>query len=66
WLTVGKSSGTGEGIQNVTRLKQSYVALTRPTHLVAVALRNSAIAKDRTKAMAMLHAQGWEIRDLCP
>ncbi|MBO6638477.1 MAG: ATP-dependent helicase [Roseitalea sp.] len=66
WLTGGKSSGNGEGIQNVSRLKQSYVALTRPTHLVAVALRNSAIAGDRAKAMEMLQAQGWEIKDLCP
>lgn len=66
WLTGQKSSGNGEGIQNVSRLKQSYVALTRPTHLVAVALRNSAIACDRAKAMETLQEQGWEIKDLCP
>lgn len=66
WLTGQKSSGNGEGIQNVSRLKQSYVALTRPTHLVAVALRNSAIAGDRAKAMETLQEQGWEIKDLCP
>ncbi len=66
WLTGGKSTGHGEGIQNVSRLKQSYVALTRPTHFVAVALRNSAIAGDRAKAIEMLQAQGWEIKDLCP
>lgn len=66
WLTGEKSSGNGEGVQNVSRLKQSYVAMTRPTHLVAVALRNSVIAGDRAKALEMLEAQGWEIKDLCP
>ena len=66
WLTGEKSAGNGEGIQNVSRLKQSYVAMTRPTHLVAVALRNSAVAADRDKALEQLQTRGWEVKDLCP
>lgn len=66
WLTGEKSSGNGEAERDASRLRQSYVALTRPTHLVAVALRNSAIAGNRVKTMEMLQAQGWEIIDLCP
>jgi hypothetical protein len=66
WLTGEKSSGNGEKVQSISKLKQSYVAMTRPTHLVAVALRNSAIAGDRSNAIEMLQAQGWEIKDLCP
>jgi hypothetical protein len=65
WLTGEKSAGIGEGVQNVSRLKQSYVAITRPTHLVAVALRDSAIAADRDQALEQLQERGWEIRDLC-
>lgn len=65
WLTGEKSAGVGEGVQNISRLKQSYVAMTRPTHLVAVALRNSAIAADRDKALELLQAVGWEVKDLC-
>jgi len=65
WLTGEKSAGIGEGVRNVSRLKQSYVAITRPTHLVAVALRDSAIAADRDQALEQLQERGWEIRDLC-
>lgn len=65
WLTGEKSAGDGEGIQNASRLKQSYVAMTRPTHLVAVALRNSAIAADRAGTLEQLQARGWEVMDLC-
>ncbi|SEQ77706.1 Part of AAA domain-containing protein [Thalassovita taeanensis] len=65
WLTGEKSGGNGEVVRNLSRLKQSYVAMTRPTHLVAMALRNSAIAADRAKALEQLRARGWEIRDLC-
>tara|TARA_R110002049_G_scaffold308516_1_gene512773 strand:- start:318 stop:2333 length:2016 start_codon:yes stop_codon:yes gene_type:complete len=65
WLTGEKLAGIGEGVQNVSRLKQSYVAITRPTHLVAIALRDSAIAANRAQALEQLQARGWEIRDLC-
>ena len=66
WLTGEKSTGSGEATQNTLRLKQSYVAMTRPTHLVSVALRNSAIAEKRSKALLLLRARGWKIKDLCP
>ena len=66
WLSGEETTGNGEAPRNTLRLKQSYVAMTRPTHLVSVALRNSAIAENRTKAMELLNVRGWEIKDLCP
>ena len=65
WLCGDKKGGAGEGSQNLARLKGTYVALTRPTHLVGVAVRNSAIAGDRQATLAKLKAQGWHITDLC-
>jgi hypothetical protein len=47
WLTgtrVGTSSK--EGRQNVDRLKQHYVAMTRPTHLLCLAMREDHLSKD--------------------
>lgn len=66
WLCNEKSGGIGEGTQNLSRLKRTYVAMTRPTHLVAVALRNSAMDDSKEEAIAKLEALGWYVKDLCP
>lgn len=65
WLCGDKSGGAGEKSQNLARLKGTYVALTRPTHLVGVAVRNSAIVGDREATLAKLQARGWHVTDLC-
>ena len=65
WLCGDKNGGAGEGVRNLARLKGTYVALTRPTHLVAVAVRNSAIKRNRQAILAKLQAQGWYVVDLC-
>lgn len=65
WLCGDKSGGLNTGVRNIALLKGTYVALTRPTHLVGVAVRNSAIAGDRQATLAKLQAQGWHVIDLC-
>ena len=62
WLTGEKSIGSGEATQNTLRLKQSYCCNDTATHLVSVALRNSAIAEKRSKALLLLRARGWKSR----
>ena len=43
WL-LGTKAGRGtEGIRNLARLKQHYVAMTRPTHLICLAMREDAL-----------------------
>lgn len=42
WL-LGKKSGEGkEGVRNVSRLKQHYVAITRPSYLLCLAMREDS------------------------
>ncbi|PRY80571.1 AAA domain-containing protein [Yoonia maritima] len=65
WLCGDKSSGAGEGPQNLSRLKGTYVALTRPTHLVGVAVRHSAIVENEHAILGKLQAQGWHVTNLC-
>ena len=65
WLCGDKSGGLNIGVQDTTLLKGTYVAMTRPTHLVGVAIRNSAIVEDREATLAKLQARGWHVTDLC-
>ena len=54
WLLGAKSGGAGQGKIITSSLKQHYVAFTRPTHLLCVAMRDDLAAgeiqalKDRT------------------
>ena len=65
WLCGDKSGGLNIGVQDTTLLKGTYVAMTRPTHLVGVAIRNSAIVENRKATLAKLQARGWHVTDLC-
>ncbi len=65
WLCGDKSGGADERVQNLARLKGTYVALTRPTHFLGAAVRNSAIKENREVILAKLQAQGWHVVDLC-
>lgn len=65
WLCGDRSGGLNIGVQDRTLLKGTYVAMTRPTHLVGVAIRNSAIVGDREVTLAKLQARGWHVTDLC-
>jgi DNA helicase-2/ATP-dependent DNA helicase PcrA len=48
------------------RLLQIYVAMTRPTHLLCLALRKSSLGtvKDIAENEKKLLARGWQIRHL--
>jgi len=58
WLTGAKTGQGSEGAENRKRLKQHYVAMTRPTHLLCLALRADAIT---AAELPLLKAKGWRL-----
>jgi DNA helicase-2/ATP-dependent DNA helicase PcrA len=58
WLT-GMNSGKGsEKTENIARLKQHYVGMTRPSHLLCLAMREDSILDGD---LLKLKAQRWRI-----
>lgn len=54
WLLGTKSGKGSEGPENLLRLKQHYVAMTRPSHLLCLAMREDAFQEselNRLKSM---------------
>ncbi len=47
-----------QNFANVTRLKQHYVAMTRPTHLLCLAIKGSTFSPAE---QAVLRARGWRL-----
>ena len=71
WLLGTKSGGSStngkgrqvlEGPRIVGRLKLHYVAMTRPTHLLCLAMRKDAFDEGE---LGELMGQGWTIIDCC-
>ena len=67
WLIGKKVNGKGAGKQDCERLLHTYVAITRPSHLLCLAvprsaLGNSPAAADQT--IATLMERGWNIAEL--
>lgn len=66
WLS-GESKGylKKDGVRNETRLKTHYVAMTRPSHLLCLALHRQSMHKsDGTTNQALideLKARGWDV-----
>ena len=57
WL-LGEKSGQGtEGLRMQSRLKQHYVAFTRPTHMLAIAMRDELDAAE----IETLRARNWRV-----
>lgn len=56
----GKGKVKPEGIRTVGRLKLHYVAMTRPTHLLCLAMRRDAFQDGE---LATLAGRGWTIID---
>ncbi|WP_397453727.1 UvrD-helicase domain-containing protein [Pseudomonas sp. NA-150] len=48
------------------RLMEMYVAMTRPTHLLCLAIRNSSLgpAQSRERSLESLSASGWQIHHI--
>lgn len=63
WV-AGQKSGQGrERQRNVERLLQTYVAMTRPTHLLCLAMKETAIGSEETAAanIRALKEHGWRV-----
>jgi DNA helicase-2/ATP-dependent DNA helicase PcrA len=58
WLLGTKSGGGQESRLGQSRLKQHYVAMTRPTHLLCLAMREDALADGE---IASLKARKWRV-----
>lgn len=58
WLLREKQGGNGEGVQNLSRLKLHYVAMTRPTHLLCLAVPSGTFTPDE---VSTLLGKGWRI-----
>lgn len=60
--TNGRGRQVPEGPRMLGRLKLHYVAMTRPTHLLCLAMRKDAFDAAELDALA---ARGWTIIDCC-
>jgi DNA helicase II / ATP-dependent DNA helicase PcrA len=58
WLLGKKSGGAGESGLGQSRLKQHYVAMTRPTHLLCLAMREDALTAEE---IATLKGRKWRV-----
>ena len=66
WLLGERLNGVGAGKQDTQRLLHTYVAMTRPSHLLCLAIPRSALgggdAIDRN--IETLKGKGWRIAEL--
>jgi DNA helicase-2/ATP-dependent DNA helicase PcrA len=68
WLSGEKSGQASEGVQQQLRLKIHYVGLTRPTHLLCLAMKQSTL-KNVTGGLDQnvvqnLKQRGWQIKTI--
>jgi len=63
WLSGMKCNGSNLGIRDTSRLKLHYVAMSRPTHLLCLAMKQSSFTdSNRETYMEKLKEYGWSIR----
>jgi DNA helicase II / ATP-dependent DNA helicase PcrA len=60
---AGKKGLTMEGPELLGRLKLHYVAMTRPSHLLCLAMRKDSLT---TEELATLQTRGWTVVDCTP
>jgi DNA helicase II / ATP-dependent DNA helicase PcrA len=58
WLVGEKSGGASENARNISRLRQHYVAMSRPSHLLCLAMREDYLSKLDVSA---LKNRGWRV-----
>jgi hypothetical protein len=58
WLVGEKSGGASENARNISRLRQHYVAMTRPSHLLCLAMREEHLSNGNISA---LKGRGWRV-----
>lgn len=59
WLLGDSCGGTKQGVQKLKALRLHYVAMTRPSELLCLAMREDALA---TGDVAKLEKRGWVIK----
>lgn len=67
WLLGTKVNESGAGNRDRRRLLQTYVAMTRPTHMICLAVRRSAlgtIPETFAKHISTLSGRGWRVAEL--
>jgi hypothetical protein len=66
WLLGTKANLSGAGPQDRRRLLQTYVAMTRPTHLLCLAIPRFVLGDSREYADALraFYKQGWHVIDV--
>ena len=67
WLIGEKVNGKEAGKQDRERLLHTYVAITRPSHLLCLTVPRSALGSNQTainKSLATLMERGWNIAEL--
>ncbi|RQX02613.1 UvrD-helicase domain-containing protein [Micromonospora inaquosa] len=67
WIVGDKSGGDQKiGVRNSERLRLAYVAMTRPSHLLCLALPDSSLggSSERATAKEKLVSRGWKVVEL--
>lgn len=66
WLLGAKVNMDGAGTRDQKRLLQTYVAMTRPSHLVCFAIPRSVFGDDQARAdsVAKLQGRGWQVVEI--
>jgi hypothetical protein len=66
WLVGEKVNLNGAGIQDRARLQHTYVAMTRPSHLVCLAVPRSVLGDEATlnEHLVKLKERGWHVADV--
>jgi hypothetical protein len=68
WLRGIKAGGYNVGIQQQSRLKVHYVAATRPTHLLCLAMKRSSFENDEgnlnQRLVQELEQRGWQVKSI--
>ena len=64
WLEGKKSNGENANRQDYQRLLHTYVAITRPSHLLCLAVPRSALGNNPDQTITTLMKKGWNIAEL--
>jgi hypothetical protein len=67
WLLGTKVNDNGAGHRDRKRLLQTYVAMTRPTHMICLALRRSAFGNEPemfAQHISTLSDRGWRVAEI--
>ena len=66
WLLGEKFNGKGDGTRNTQRLLHAYVAMTRPSHLLCLAVPRSTLGDEQAldQNIATLKGRGWQVAEI--